>query len=591
MRPNVVHGNDMRGLVRYLVGPGRANEHTNPHVVGGDDYLMAMFGGQELSLADAGEIASWLEAPRKAMGVQWRESTYTKDEETGRRVKAGYEPRNVMHFSLSLPPSEDGVSEEKWGSIAHDFMVGMGMVSEDPQESVQWVAIDHGVNKGGSHHIHIAATRTRLNGKGVFFPRASRGDFGLSQKVCAELEETHDLQRTYNQEASQVRRGYSRAELEQAKRLGTPETVRDVLEGKVRACASAAHSEGEWVRSLRAQGVVVKPYFASGSVDVVRGYKVALNPKETEGRWQFMSGTHLARDLSLPKLRAAWGEPSLDSAQDASDEWQAAMRGQKIAHPERAGAGDVDVAAHMKVLGKRGDLSWVDSLDVDAPTPQWSRLAHETAGAWAAWAEIDPDAGAAMRDLARQVSYVAQDREYQGQRMELNHQVLSVAAFSHVLLATSRTGGDRSKVLAVLMMTNLLKATDALLRYQRAHEGRVAAQRVARASKVMARNFHSSHYDMAGRPAPKDARAHSQNEGRGRRPLVTLADYKAAGYTDEALAAMKTVYGEAGVNPVASREPRGTAEQEFNGGQGSAFKHAQPDRAQTAGHDEHGQGV
>ena len=31
----------MAGLMVYLAGPGRANEHENPHVVAGDDTALA----------------------------------------------------------------------------------------------------------------------------------------------------------------------------------------------------------------------------------------------------------------------------------------------------------------------------------------------------------------------------------------------------------------------------------------------------------------------------------------------------------------------------------------------------------------------
>ena len=38
----VVRGNDIGGLLRYLFGPGRANEHTNPHIVAAwDDGVFA----------------------------------------------------------------------------------------------------------------------------------------------------------------------------------------------------------------------------------------------------------------------------------------------------------------------------------------------------------------------------------------------------------------------------------------------------------------------------------------------------------------------------------------------------------------------
>nr|WP_015062420.1 hypothetical protein [Arthrobacter sp. J3.37]AFK89249.1 Relaxase/mobilization nuclease family protein [Arthrobacter sp. J3.37] len=33
MIPNITKGTRMHGLIAYLAGPGRANEHTEPHLV------------------------------------------------------------------------------------------------------------------------------------------------------------------------------------------------------------------------------------------------------------------------------------------------------------------------------------------------------------------------------------------------------------------------------------------------------------------------------------------------------------------------------------------------------------------------------
>ena len=48
MMPNVVRGDRMSGLMTYLVGPGRSNEHTEPHLVGGDPALLAWHDDAEL---------------------------------------------------------------------------------------------------------------------------------------------------------------------------------------------------------------------------------------------------------------------------------------------------------------------------------------------------------------------------------------------------------------------------------------------------------------------------------------------------------------------------------------------------------------
>lgn len=63
--PNVVRGDRMAGLLTYLVGPGRSNEHTEPHPVAGDPALMAWH-DEELN-RDAGlVIARHLDRPRTA---------------------------------------------------------------------------------------------------------------------------------------------------------------------------------------------------------------------------------------------------------------------------------------------------------------------------------------------------------------------------------------------------------------------------------------------------------------------------------------------------------------------------------------------
>ncbi len=43
MMPNVTRGDRMAGLMTYLVGEGRHNEHEEPHLVGGDHALIAWY--------------------------------------------------------------------------------------------------------------------------------------------------------------------------------------------------------------------------------------------------------------------------------------------------------------------------------------------------------------------------------------------------------------------------------------------------------------------------------------------------------------------------------------------------------------------
>ena len=90
----------------YLVGPGRSNEHTDPHLVAGDPAVMAWHDDNELSGESGRAIAHHLDQPRRARGVE---------------VKGGH----VWHCSLSLPAREGQLSDDQWQQIASDFVAEM----------------------------------------------------------------------------------------------------------------------------------------------------------------------------------------------------------------------------------------------------------------------------------------------------------------------------------------------------------------------------------------------------------------------------------------------------------------------------------
>ena len=103
MMPNVTRGDRMAGLVSYLVGGGRHNEHTEPHLVAGDHALMAWYDDAELSGDNAKAIARHLDRPRTAMGVE---------------VKGGH----VWHASLSLCAEEGIRTDQEWAAKVVDDM-------------------------------------------------------------------------------------------------------------------------------------------------------------------------------------------------------------------------------------------------------------------------------------------------------------------------------------------------------------------------------------------------------------------------------------------------------------------------------------
>ncbi len=96
-----------------------------------------------------------------------------------------------------------------------------------------------------------------------------------------------------------------------------PETVR--LERRVRAAASAATDESDFLQHLREQEVAVRPRFATGDRATVVGMSVAL-PTDDGQTLIWHGGGRLAKDLTLPAIRTQWGQTT-DQQTAAVDVW------------------------------------------------------------------------------------------------------------------------------------------------------------------------------------------------------------------------------------------------------------------------------
>jgi len=209
-------------------------------------------------------------------GTEIRSQVTAQDPETGEKVVMGYRDQHVWHCSLSLGAEEGVLSNEKWDEVAQDFMDRMGFTEVSGKSPCRWVGIHHGASTNGNDHIHIAASMVREDGTrwdGRFL------DFKKAQDTCREVEVKHGLTRVEGRAHGTAERGEKPAERYQAVRAGMDLTAPKDLAQRVRAAATAATSEAEWVRRVQADGVIVKPFFARGSTDVVRGYRAALKPQ------------------------------------------------------------------------------------------------------------------------------------------------------------------------------------------------------------------------------------------------------------------------------------------------------------------------
>ena len=379
MIASITDGGNTAGLLQYLVGPGRANEHTRPHVVAGASYVTDRWGGWEsLSPAQGFEIARGLDAFMEDYQVRPTGRVRTLDQETGRRVTVGDRRNHVWHCSLSLRPGEGPLSDETWQKIVTDFADALGFTGADGRAPCQWVAVRHGAAKNGGDHVHIVVNVVRADGT----KWSPWQDQVKASKACNAIEHRYGLEVVEAREHARGARADTAADLRASQREGRPRTDRAVLEERIRAAAAASSSEADFVERLRGLGVRARPRFARGRTDVVEGYSVALRDSR-QGQAQWYAGGKVARDLTLTRLRARWPDTP-GGAQQAVDAWR---RGCRDARSHRAAAGDAQWRARTAALE-----AWAAALAGTDPRDDTALAdaAHDVAGLLAAAAVAHP---------------------------------------------------------------------------------------------------------------------------------------------------------------------------------------------------------
>jgi hypothetical protein len=306
MMPNITRGGRAAGLMTYLVGEGRANEHENPHVVAGHDVMLQAAPEGALTTDDALDLANLIDQPRRVFGTSVMVPVREWNEEQQKHVKVGEKEGHMWHASLSLNPGEGPLSDRQWQNIANDFVAEMGFVDPDGAKSCRWVAIRHGVSKNGNDHIHIAVNLVREDGT----KQPVHNDQPRSQKIANVLEKKYGLQVLESREKEQDGvRGHKPAERTRAERDAVPVVQRDELRRRLRAVSETATSETDFIAKTRDARVLVRPRFEKGNTQKVVGFSVALVPEIVDGKREnpvWFSPSKLDGNLGLGQLRARW---------------------------------------------------------------------------------------------------------------------------------------------------------------------------------------------------------------------------------------------------------------------------------------------
>jgi hypothetical protein len=279
------------GLIRYLYGPGKREEHLDPHIVTGwrdpaglEPPLRA--GGRW----DFRRLNGLLSQPNAALGP-----------------RAPGKP--VWHCAVRAAPGDRMLSDEEWGRLARDMhSTGLAPHRRD-DDAVRWVAIRH-----AEDHIHIVGMLARQDGT----PRRFWNDYFRVREACRAAEERCGLRRTGPADRTAGRRP-TRAEQEKARRHGRPEAPRVTLRRAVSTAVGAAGEE-EFFTRFREAGVLVR-----ARLSILHGHQTWMEEAGISDLLRAERMGHL-----VPGMRGVYGHVSPAMRADLKGAlqecWEASLR-------------------------------------------------------------------------------------------------------------------------------------------------------------------------------------------------------------------------------------------------------------------------
>ncbi len=432
-------GDDLAGLIRYLYGPGRREEHTDSHIVAGyRDPAGLEPGLRPDGRRDFRRLVHRLRLPHDRQGSL-----------------ACAKP--VWHCPVRAAPEDRMLSDAEWAQIARDVMVrtGLSLHGQDDQ-GVRWIAVRHGPD-----HIHLVAMLARQDGARV----STWNTRYRVRDACIAAEQRYGLRSTAPADRT-ANRCPTRAETEKTARRGLGEPPRVTLRRHVATAAATAASAEEFFARLGQAGVQVRVRYSTKNPGQVTGYSVALPGDTTrDGTAVWYGGGKLTADLSWPKLAQRWASgqqpvPRL-TVEERQQLWEyaasvaghaaAQIRAWSLTSPQAAAdaawaAGDA-LRVTAAALGSRILRQAADGLDraareqygrIPPPTPVGDQL-RQAARLISAYGYLTHDKPFAPLTLIIQLAVLAEAIARLRQTQQRAHQAQAALRAATGLRQASRT--------------------------------------------------------------------------------------------------------------------------------------------------------
>ncbi|WP_405772978.1 relaxase/mobilization nuclease domain-containing protein [Streptomyces sp. NBC_01538] len=385
MVPDVSTGSSALGLINYLFGKGRRDEHTDPHIVAAWDMTGAPDPGRD---------------PEATYTQLARRLDHHVDLRT-RELGGKKPPQHVWHCPVRTAPGDRYLTDAEWAEVARRVVTATGIAPEGDERACRWIAVRH-----ADDHIHIMATTVRADGRR---PRTNR-DGWRAQRECRKIEAEFGLRRLKSGDLTAPRTPTG-AERAKAERQGLEEPPREWLREQAYAVAAAVRSIDEYFTVLQSLGIQVRPRIGPETGEVT-GYSLAAPGDTTNGKPVWYGGSKLAPDLSYDRLCERLATQALadrpQQGADPAESWRRAETAIRHACHVVLDSGDTSVVqGHLDAFGDA-----LHNLALATHGPHQAELrgaARAFNRARRSAIRADHQAATALREAAKELAYATHD--------------------------------------------------------------------------------------------------------------------------------------------------------------------------------------